>query len=347
MAVALGRTTMLGLFKEANYNEAWATGSPTFANCFYINPDFKLKPSTDPLKAIQATGLSVLTFNEVAKGVHGWTLSFSGILPKERLGYLFYGLMGKVASSGSTNYTHVFTPSTSAPPSFKVLISCKQIGATYGEWRLSGGMIKSIEVQIVNNKEATLAVEMIGGTYSHVAFATTLTAVLPASPINAYYWCNDSNNLVTMLVNSNTHSYFQTVTIKIEQALADGVEESYNWGSPNRVRLERASSDECLKFSVKAVRTWSDETAANDFITVLPTSGFVEFTARLGVTSETSYGLTFNFGTRIISADPSPQGAGIMREEIELEGLSDTGVPGSDLVITLLDKWSEPITAGS
>lgn len=342
MGVFFGKNTWLGVFKEGTYNEAWATGTPAFVNCFYIDPDFKLDPTYEPLKSVAAHGKSILQLQDVNKGAKSWTLSFSGKLPKERFGYILLALMGKVDTTTGAFQTHLFNPSNLSPCSLKVCINTKQSTGTDTEWHLSGGKVKSIEFRLVNNAEVTYTVEMIGGNWVTAASGTyTPGWVVPAGTENPYYWFNDASSLIQVTVDSNVHTSFNSVVIKVENMLADSAEESYDWGSASRVRLERASTEECIKCSIKLKRIWSTETSAMDFINRISLNTFVNFYARCGLAGATGYGFNWEFDTRLLKAIPTPKGLGLMEEEIELEGISNAGAM-TDWAITTFDLWTEP-----
>lgn len=330
-----GRDVRFGYAKETAFNESW--GSPTLIGLYVDPPD--VVPNIAYLKAKTTDGKATLNVADVCQGVRGWTCRIAGKIPKEGIGWLMLGLFGKVVTSGVGPYDHTFQVSVNTPPSFKLLVR-QAVDASHDDYQLRGGMVKAVEFVHTPNTIPRFTAEWIGATFGRVTPTTAPTIPKPASA-DPFWKPGDYQSSSPVISKVLTHTGWNSFSMRIENTLTEDIEESYDIGSIERERLERAATEEAFTFKITAKRVINEDS----FDLVDGFEDFVSWVCGANLLVSGQHGLSIT-GQRakILSHLKTPRGLGLVEEILELEVLEESGQLISS---TLTDESSDPPTQGT
>lgn len=334
----LGRNLGLSFTNESSYNEAW--GSPVSLDGIYTNGEPDCSPALNHIREMHAHGLPMLTSNDIVTGIKNATLRTTGKLPKEGFGWLLASLMGKTTTAVDDSfYKHTFNPGlTHAPPSLKVQlrnhIESGNGSDTANSTNLMGVVVRSLEFSLEINRPIIWTAEMAVGNWDLATTEVSIVVPVPSSG-NPFWFFNESGGVLTL----GGTSGFISATIRLEQMLADGEEDSYQWGSDERVRLLRGASEDAFKAQVTLRRLIQ----STDFAAAFEAFSDQAFVASVGSTP--GYFWKVNFPkTKITDYRKVPRGLGLVQEEITAEAILTSDI--SEIYVEYEDKQANPATQG-
>lgn len=333
--VVFGRDVLLGFAKESSYNEAW--GSPALTG-IYISPDFDLTYNIDTMREVHAHGLPALKTDEVVQGIKNYSFRISGKVPKEGMGWLLLSLFGKVTTTvAGAFYHHTFSPSQNTPPSLKLALQTPFRGGMEREWHLRGAIMKSLEISGEINNYVTFTAEFTGGSWERISSLSTISIPVPSSG-NPFYHFNESAG--ASIAVGTVSADWNSATLRFESVLAEDIEDSYEFGSDERKRLERAATEDCFKASATLKRLFLDTTLIGYY------EGFdtLSLNFTLGITTDYCFKIA-NGKSKVTNHKLTPKGLGLMHEEITVEGFMENDP--ADILLESYDTQSEPATQGT
>lgn len=336
MPVSYGRDATLAFAKETTYNEAW--GSPTLVGLYVDKVDFV--PNIDILREAHISARPELSISDVAQGIQNYTLKVDGRVPKEAFGFLLLSLFGKVTTPAPSGgfYTHTFVPSTTTPASLKIEYR-QPLNSVQSRWQLRGAKVKTLEIIANQNDFIKYSIDFIGGAFAQAdSIGSAPTVPVPASGDVFYNW----NHSPTLSIGTVTAG-ITSLSFTFESVLADDVTDSYevttSGSETQRVRLERASTEEAFKIKAVIKRIWQAPYEYADW------TGFVTTGISYSLTDST-YNLTlYSDHMKILKNILTPKGLGLVEETTEFEGF--TSGTAADNTVIYKDKQAEPTTQGT
>lgn len=326
--VGFGRDLTLGFDLEASYNEVW--GSPALVGLYTDTPEFA--PNIEQIRELHASGRPELTADDLAQGIRNYTLRVGGKIPKEALGLLLLSLLGQVTTTlVSTYQQHAFVVPTFSPPSLKFQFRTL-LNATDTQWQMRGGIVKSMEINIVQNQMPRFAADIIGASCAKTDLNGAPTIPVPASG-NPFYSPADMQSIVL-----NSGAEWTSMVLTMENVLAEDIEDSYELGSAERVRLFRAGSEDCFKVRATLKRIWSDLTMRESW------SDFDDVDLTFYMGSAAAYYFKIRTPAKIVNTTEIPKGLGLVEETVEVEGFYKESGAGNELTVDYYDKQAKPIT---
>jgi len=336
---AFQRNETFGYAQEAAYNEAW--GTPTLLGMHFLNVDFK--PNIEIIKSAHMTGRPESVVLDHCQGVRNYAFTIKMRMPKECLAGLMLSALGKVTTTGASSpYTHTFVPSITAGYPCSLKLQYRQpLNAAESCWQLSGAKVKSMLFEFNAASGCLLTVEFVGGTWAKAAaLGTAPTILMPAGTENPFW---SFSNVASMFPQFGTiEGGFCSCQLKIENIFAEDLEDSYELGSHERIRLER-SGDNCIKITGTLKRLLKDNTVHGYWDT------FYDAGFSIRSTSGAIYMLQIKTAGDLILNQPTriPRAAkGLIEETIDFESLYDLDV-AAGIEITIKDSQATPATQGS
>jgi len=347
--VAFGRNRTFGYLVEgtagsyvaANYNEAF--GSPTLKGLYFLEAEFV--PNIEIMKEQSMSGRPELITADLVQGIRNYTLRVKMKLPKEGLGWLLFGLFGKVVTTGAASpYTHTFSPSLTSPypPSFKLQFR-EPLNTTQAQWQLRGAKIKSMLFEFTNNRMPTVTIDFIGGSFELAAALGDIPTILVPASGNPF-WVN-ADRISTEPNLQGEVADFSSYSFTIENIFAEDIDDSYSIGistppfleANERKRLERASTEECIKFTGTFKRIWPNA----NLYTLWQANSVADFADEL---DEGIYQfLPYSYTGRIVKVSHVEKGMGLIEETADWEALYAN--PGYRIAIK--DTQATPATEGT
>jgi len=329
--ISFGRNATFAFAKETTYGEAW--GSPTLIGLYLTKPP-DLNPNIEPIKESHLSGRPELSTTDIQQGIKNWTLSIEGQFPKEALGFILLSLFGKVTTPAPSGgfYTHTFVPSTTSPASLKIQLR-NPLATNDTEWRLRGGKVKSFKITFAQNSFVKFSAEFVGGGWArHTALSAAPSVPVPASGNLWYLW---SSTPVCTIATANFPITSGELTF--ESVLSEDVNDSYEFGSSDRIRLERASNEDAFKVKGTLKAVWQSVTALTAY------DAFTDLAIVLSFTDST-YAITNTLShCRLLKAPTQvAKGLGLVEETVEFEAFT-SGTEG-DITLAYKDKQAEPAT---
>jgi hypothetical protein len=256
MAVAYGRNATIAFAQEnpaLSYKDACAEvwGSPTLVG-LYLTKAPDLSPNIESIEEPHLSGRPEMSTSDIAQGIKNYTLAIEVLLQKESLGFIFLSLFGKVTTPAPSGgyYTHTFVPSVASPASLKIQYR-SPLATNNTEWRLRGAKTKTFKLIFNQNEFLKFNAEFVGGSWArHTTVSSAPSVAVPSSGSPFFLW----SSFYTCQL--ETVSYpIVSGEITYESVLAEDVSDSYEFGSSERVRLERASTEDAFKVtgSLKAI----------------------------------------------------------------------------------------------
>jgi hypothetical protein len=336
MGLTFGRNIKVALGQEAVYN----TYVSPVAHGIYVEPDgVDISPEKQIIELPVSRGVAMPNLADMAEGVKGWTGKLRFALSKEDMNWLILNLFGAVTTTLISGgfYTHVHLISNTTPKSLSVLYQHDLVGITTPfkrEWQLSGGMIKSLKLIFELNKPVMCEIELVGGTFLLTyPVGTAPTYSVPAT--DKPYFYTFKNGLFTI----NDLTTWNRVELTFAPAIADGLEDSYEYGSDARKRLERAGEPAML-ITGTAKRLLDEETnlAAWDALTTI---GLVFLS---GVIANPAYAFKIELTKLKLMTPPKrdKKGMGLFEETLSFKAFMESA--NTENRITINDTQATPVT---
>jgi hypothetical protein len=302
-----------GVYAPADYNQAF--GTPTLKGIGFL--EATPGPNTEMLIEPHMSGRPEMTDQDIVAGVNNSTFTVKMKCPKENLVWFILGFFGKITTSGvSSPYLHNFVPSLANgyPASFKLEYR-EPLNATETRLQLRGCKVKSMTFEFKANETAIVTIEFIGASWGKSGSLGTAPAILIPASTNPFWTFADIITADTKLTYSATSIVgFSSIVIKLENSFAEGVEDSYEGGSNERIRLERAADKECIRLTATLKRLLKDSYPFN-WWSALNTCQF-----QISLSSISLYSLFFSSYGRLLSLPVrSPRGLGLIEETIEFQ----------------------------
>jgi len=331
MSISFGRDSTFAFAQETAYGEAW--GSPTLIGLYLTKPA-DVKPNIEPIKEIHLSGRPEMSVNDVKQGVKGWICRIEGFLPKEALGFILLSLFGKVTTPAPSGgfYTHSFVPSTTSPCSLKLQVR-NPLATNDTEWRLRGGKVKSFKITFNQNDFVKFTAEFVGGAWArHTTVSSAPSVPVPSSGNVWYLW---SSTPICTIATANFPITSGEITY--ESVLAEDLTDSYEFGSSDRVRLERAATEDAFKVKGTLKAIWQSITAQTAFENATDLAIVQSFT-------DDTYSITNTLSHCKLIEPPSQvaKGLGLFEETVNFEAFT-SGTEG-DITLAYKDKQAAPVT---
>jgi hypothetical protein len=332
MTVSFGRNSTFAFAPETAYNEAW--GSPSLIGLYLDKPP-EFVPNVDTIKEKHLTGRPELDLTDIAQGIKNYTLKIEGKIPKEAFGYLLLNLLGKVTTTAvATYYKHEFVPSVGTPPSLKIQIR-NPLDADNYEWRLQGAIVKTLELTLAQNQFVKFSIDFVGGSFAKHTTLSAAPSVSIPSAVNPFYLWNSNADIELNAADTKVSS----MTMTFESMLTDDIDDSYEFGSAERIRLERAAGEDAFKVrgNIKRILQGTEGyTVWNAFTTSTISVLFFDPTA-------SDYYIDVDFAkAKILKLTHTPRGSDLFEETMEFEAF--TSGTATDIKLTYQDKQALPAT---
>lgn len=333
MAFQFGRNTVVGIAKEAAYNESYAL--PTFK----LDIDsLSFKPMQEPIEANFASGTAMPKLTQFARGRKSVSGTLVMSLWKEQLGIILQNIFGTVTAADQVGagsfYRHIFTVSNTTPASVRMVVQ-----QANQEWRLTGVQFTRLELNFPPELgEIKMTLNFTGANYTTNAVTGAPTANPTAAGVQPKYYYHEGNWSINAL------TAWAGVTFVMELSYADSPEESYQGGSKLRQRLERAASgNPPVQILLTAQRVHNDMNAY-ELWEADPTDTTFESTFVIGQEDPTEdYHFAIRMGKcKAVEWDAVQRETGIQDDRIIVKPYIDAGTfystPSTDFKIVLQDK---------
>jgi len=334
MPKTFGRNIKVALGQEAVYD----TYVSPVAHGICVDPSgVDFSPDKQIIEIPTSRGVPMPNLADMAEGVKAWTGKIPFALAKEDMNWIFLNLLGTVTTStiaGTPNYyKHIHQISTATPKSLSVLYQHDLAAVANREWRLSGGMIKSLKLVFDLNKEIAVLIELEGGTY--LISQTVGTAPTYSVPASGLYFYIFKNGLFTI----NGLTTWNHVELNFAPAIDDSLEASYEYGSDARKRLERAGEPAML-ITGTAKRLLDEETN----LTAWDAFTTIALTFLYGDIAVAAYALKIELLKLKLITPPKREkkGMGLFEETLTFKAFRDSN--DTDNAITILDTQVTPTT---
>jgi len=330
MGFTFGRNIKVALGQEATYN---FYVSPV-AHGIYVPPDaVDINPIKKMIEVGTSRGIAIDHISDIGEGVKAWEGKLGPFqLSKEDMNWIFLNLLGTVTTTliSGSYYKHIHKLSTSTPKSLSGLFQHDLASVANREWRGSGGMIKSLKLIFELNKPIMVEIELVGGTL--LLAQTVGTAPTYSVPASGLYFYTFANGAFTI----NSITDWNRVEITFTNTLAEGEELSYNYGSAERVRLER----EGILITGTAKRLLNEETNLTAWTNL--TTLTLDFL--YGTLDTAAYAFNINLDKLKLTEPPKRKGAGIglFEETLTFKAFQDTA--DTDNTIIIQDTQVTPAT---
>ncbi|MFZ5559286.1 MAG: phage tail tube protein [Patescibacteria group bacterium] len=316
------------LQKESVYNTYASSGIG--AKGLYIYPETK-PPKTDQpnMRELLNRQQPLTNVNDNKKGLKTWDHTIIFPFPKEAMGDILQAVFGTtvLGTAVSGFYPHIFTIKDGTPPSLSL---CHKDGNR--EWQLAGGMVRSLNIAIQIGKAIQSKLILVGGKFTDIAETTPISVYVPTGEINE--WLAQSSSAIFQ-INSVTYA-LDNVEFNFENALLDGVNESYGGGSEDRIALERTTMRITGKFSAKYTDATTLYALANAG-TVIP------ITFQIG-TLGGAYGLKITLSKCVLDYPEKGDREGLVYEDFTFEGQWDSAI-ATEVKIETYDKQAWPASS--
>jgi len=345
---SFGRNIKVGMTKEASYNVAWAAPGATTGTWIQVE-NFEFTPISNDIRASFATGEAMPKLTEFARGLRGVEGSFTMFAHKQQLPWIFLHLLGNVTTAtvggatgvdGGQGQKHDFVVKLTTPASVAFVLQTPEAGIDR-QFQLTGCVITKVDIDWTLNQPIKLTVNFIGANFTEAAESGTPTFNTVTTG-EAWFKYPSSTPALTWTI--NTLTAWGNVKIGFESIYADGLEESFEGGSNQRKRLERAADGACFKVMGTAQRVYTD----NALMTAFTADTTFEATYKDNAAPDgTAYHLGINLG-RCKAKPPTliRRGQSLIDEQIEFEAFISAGTfyTTNDLNVTIVDKQTNPAT---
>jgi len=346
--LALGRNRTLGfciegtagIYTPADYNQAW--GSPTLKGIGFL--EATPGPNKELMIEPHMSGRPEMTDQDIVEGINNSTFTVKMKCPKENLAWFMLGFFGKVITVGSTfPYNHAFVPSliNGWPPSYKLEYR-EPLNTTDTRLQLQGCKVKSITFEFIQNSIVLITIEFVGGSWAKSATLGDAPTILIPSSENPFWTFADIKTTNTKLFYSTeTIRGFSNIILKFENVFAEDVEDSYELGSAERMRLERSADRESIKLTGTLKRLLKDSYPFEWWSNL----NTCEFYLELGLA--TGYYLYFSAYAKLLKRPiRSERGFGLIDETIEFESIYSIA-NGVSIDCEMQDNQATPATQGA
>jgi len=336
MGKTFGRNIKVALGQETNYNEYV---SPV-AHGIYVEPDgVDFTPDKQIIEIPTSRGVPMPNLADIGEGVKGWTGKLRFALCKEDMNWIFLNLFGAVTTAliSGLYYSHTHKISNATPKSLSVLYQHDLATVANREWRLSGGMIKSLKLIFELNKPIMVEIELTGGTY--LISQTVGTAPTYSVPGSGLYFYTFKNGLFTI----NALTTWNHVELTFAPALADGLEDSYEYGSDARKRIERAGEPAML-ITGTAKRLLDEETNLIAWDQLTTISLDFKYTVAGGAMGVAEYAFNVNLDKLKLITPPKREkkGMGLFEETLSFKAFIENADTENTIIIQ--DTQQTPAT---
>jgi len=347
--LALGRNRTLGfciegtadVYTPADYNQVW--GEPTMKGIGFL--EATPGPNKELMIEPHMSGRPEMTNQDIVEGINNSTFTLKMKCPKENLAWFILGFFGKITTTGTESpYTHTSIPSLTPgwPPSFKLEYR-EPLNTTDTRLQFRGNKVKSILFEFIQNSTVMVTIEFTGGSWAKdAALGIAPTILIPASG-NPFWTFADIKGTTFLQLGGTTLNGFNSIILKFENMLAEDIDDSYELGSAERIRLERSADRECIKLTGTFKRLLKDNNPFqwwNDLSTIF-------FQTDLSTTSPIAYGLTLNGYTKLLTRPiRTARGLGLIEETIEIQSIYS--IPESTSIQCIIsDTQATPATQGA
>ena len=336
-----------GVYAPADFNQAW--GTPTLKGIGFL--EVAPTPHKEHILAPHMSGRPETTNMDFDEGIKNPTFRLKMKCPKENLAWFFLGFFGKVVTSGaSPQYTHAFTPSLSPgfPPSFK--IEYRNPYSTYfHRLQFRGAKVKSILLELTM-ENVILTMEFTAASCERSASIGTVPAILEPTAVRPFWRFSDLVNTVagtylSDIAESNKIIGFSSILLNFENTFAEEIEDSFEGGSNERIRLERAADAECIKLTATLKRLLKDE-SPYDRWELLGSEAFLQIKLFSdGPTTDWSF-LLRSMGKLLEPPSSEARGLGLIMETIILQSIYHITM-SQGMSCEIKDSQATPATQGS
>ncbi len=332
MSLTFGRNVKVAVAQEAVYN----TYVSPVAHGIYVEPDgVDITPDKQIIELPVSRGVPMPNLADIGEGVKAWTGKLKFALSKEDMNWIFLNLFGAVTTTliSGGYYSHVHLISNTTPKSLSGLFQHDLATVVNREWRLSGGMIKSLKLIFELNKPVMVEVELAGGTY--LLAQTVGTAPTYSVPATGLYFYTFKDGAFTI----NALTTWNHIELTFAPAIADGLEESYEYGSDARKRLERAGEPAML-ITGTAKRLLDEETNLTAW-DALTTIGLVFLS---GVIANPAYAFKIELTKLKLTTPPKREkkGMSLFEETLSFKAFMESA--NTENRITINDTQATPAT---